>query len=264
MKTLSVLIAIFYCTLSFSQGLLIKPAVVDFKNDRGQTSTQTLLIQNGLSQKMQFKVYLADWTRDSLGGHKYMAPNTNTFSCAAWIKLDHDFVELNPGESKNITVTMSVPDAAEAVSMMKWAMVFIETTEETNVAKAGKGLQAEISKAMRMGIHIYQTPPSAATKDLKMTSFEGVASNDKKYVITCQNTGMVQLQCKSFLELTNLSTGEKTKLDNPDFPMFPGQVRLVSYDLPGTLSKGKYQVVAAVDAGEDVALEAAQKTIEIK
>ena len=44
----------------------------------------------------------------------------------------------------------------------------------------------------------------------------------------------------------------------------PGQKRRVDLKIPGDMPKGKYQVVAMVDAGDDdVPLAAAQKEIEI-
>lgn len=252
--------------LVFGQGggILIKPAKIDFTVDRGQTATQTLFLQNSLNKTMQFKVYLNDWLRDSSGGHKYMSPGTNEFSCARWVKLDQEFVQLAPGESRNIVVTITLPDSAEASAKMRWAMVFVETAQENAAPAANKNMQTTINQIMRMGIHIYQTPPGITTKDMRMLSFENVNNNVLKYKVACQNTGTVQIECKSYLEVLNLATGAKTKIDNPVFPMFPGQKRFINFDLPASLQKGKYILIAAVDAGEDVPLEAAQKTIEIK
>lgn len=243
---------------------MIKPAKIEFKLDKGQDSTQTLLLSNNLNQKMQFRIYLGDWLRDSIGGHQYMAPGTRDFSCSNWIKLDQEFIELGAGESKTIMVRMSVPNAADSVNQMKWSMIFVENLEETTAPNANKGLQAGVKQIMRMGIHVYETPPNVTAKDMRMLGFENVAGSANTYRITCRNTGEVQIECKSYLELMNLTTGIKTKIDSPEFPMFPRQTRFINFDLPDSLPKGKYQVIAAVDAGEDVPLEAAQKTIEIK
>lgn len=245
-------------------GILIRPARMEFNLSQGKDSTQTLLLKNNLKQKTQFKIYLGDWLRDSIGGHKYMPAGTNDFSCSKWLKLDQEFVELGPGESKTILVRMTIPDNFEAVRQMTWSMIFVENVEETTAPNANQGVQTGVKQIMRMGIHVYETPPNVVAKDMRMLSFENVEGQPNTYRITCRNNGDVQIECKSYLELMNLTTGVKTKIDSPDFPMFPKQTRFVNFDLPESLPRGKYQVIAAVDAGEDIPLEAAQKTIEIK
>lgn len=244
-------------------GILVIPGKLEFGLDKGKNEVKTITISNNLKEPLQFKLYLGDWLRDSIGGHKYMAPATNSFSCARWISLDQEFVELQPGEKKLVSVKVNVPDSVTAIDAMRWAMIFVETAKETK-AQTTDGFTTKMTNNLRMGIHVYQTPPTVTNKDFRMIGFNGNDTSARMFEILCKNTGAVQIECKSYIEAVNLETGIKTKISFPDFPMFPGQTRKVPFRLPESLPKGKYNLIGAVDAGEDLPLEAAQKTIEIK
>ena len=269
-KLNSVLTSLFFvfCLNLFAQqgpGLYIDPATIDFSLLNNQSSTRPITISNKLNVPKQFSIYLNDWQRDSVGGHIYQSPGSNSRTCANWITLDKTFVELDPGESATINVKMAVPDSAEAVKQMRWAMVFVESIEETKAPSKTQGVNTSIQTRYRIGVHVYQTPPTKINKEVRMLRFGPVINTaDSVYRIECQNTGDVQLKCNSFIELSNVADGSKVTLDPVDFPLFPEQKRYVDFILPKNMVKGKYTMTAMVDAGEDVPLEAAQKMIEIK
>ena len=247
-----------------AKGILVKPVTMDFNLSRNKTESKPLYIINNLSEKKQFVLYLNDWIRDSAGKHAYYDPNTLGRSCASWVKLDKEFVELEPGETVQVNIKMQVPDNEEAVNQMRWTMLFVETTQEKKMPNAD-GLMTTVNARMRIGVHLYETPPELKNKDVKMLSFDPLVNNDTTiYRIGCQNTGEIQLVCKSYIELFSQSNGKKTQLTPVEFPMFPGQKRYISFMLPPELPKGKYTIVGAVDGGNDLPLEAAQSVIEIK
>ena len=265
-------IRIFFLTLllltnisicSYAQNVGAHPTILEYALAAGGNESQIVNLTNGSDKKVQFKIYLNDWNRDSTGGHLYYDASTQARSCARWMTLDKSFVELEPGASTTLSVKMSIPDSAAAVSEMKWAMLFVETVEEQK-SNNTKQAQAMIRNLLRIGIHIYQTPPNLTKKEIKAFKLEPVADNPKQYQLLCRNTGDVMLHCKSYLELTLMKDGTKTKLDPVEFPVFPAQKRYIVYDLPANLVKGKYSALAVVDAGEDISLEAVESTIEIK
>ncbi|MBX9784857.1 MAG: hypothetical protein K2X48_16325 [Chitinophagaceae bacterium] len=246
-------------------GIFINPATIDFSLNQGQTGAQRITIINKMPVKKQFKLYVSDWVRDTIGEHEYKPAGSIKQSCARWVVLEKDFVELLPNQYITVNVRLQIPDSADAVKMMRWAMVFVETIEEAKAPDVTKKITTIVTTLYRVGVHIYQTPPSVLTRELVMESFEPLKNNrDSIYRITCQNTGQVQLRCKSYIELTNLTDGKKTVINAEEFPMFPEQKRYVDFVIPSSLPKGKYNVIAAVDAGYDLPLEAAQKVIEIK
>lgn len=246
-------------------GIFVDPATMDFSLLEGQSGAAKVRIINEMSHKKQFRLYLNDWERDTIGRHRYVEPGTLANSCAPWVSLDKTFVELNPGETAEVTVSLKLPDSAAAAKAMRWAMLFIETIEEKKAPKKTEGIVTTVLTSYRIGVHIYQTPPTKTNRELQMQSFSVLPNtSDSVYRVACKNVGDAQLHCKSNLELMNTATGKKITLKEVEFPMFPQQVRYIDFVLPVSLEKGKYSVLATVDAGEDVPLEAAEKTIEIK
>ena len=245
-----------------AQNLGVYPTALAFSLSKGNSESQVVNITNGSDKKMQFRLYLNDWIRDTVGGHEYYEPNSISRSCSRWVTLNKNFIELEPGKSTQITIKLTIPDSANT-DEMKWSMLFVETVEE-NTAQASKNATAAVQNLLRIGIHIYQTPPSLTDKQIKAFDLKPMPGQEKKYQLICQNTGNVMIQCKSYLELASVVDGQKIKLDPIDFPMFPQQKRYVTFELPANIQKGKYSALAVLDGGEDISLEAVEGTIEVK
>lgn len=245
-----------------AQNLGVYPTTLDFKLGGGQSEAQIINISNGSAEKVQFRIYLNDWQRDSSGGHLYLEPATIDRSCAGWMNLDKNFVELQPGESTQLTVQMTVPADPKAASKMTWAMLFIETIQE-NVSRNDKNAQATVKNLIRVGVHVYQTPPGISEKSIKVLDLKPTPGVANTYDLVCENTGDVMIECKAHLELA-AANGEQTKLDFIEFPMFPGQKRYVTFELPKNLPDGKYSAIGILDAGEDLSLEAIESSVEVK
>jgi hypothetical protein len=248
---------------SNAQNLGVHPTTLEFKLAGGQTESQAIHLSNSSPKKVQFRLYLNDWLRDSVGGHFYTDPNTLPHSCSRWVTVDKNFVELEPGKSTDVTVRLALPDSATVSDEMKWSMLFIETVEEQKAVQ-GKGAQAAVKNLLRIGVHIYQTPPSLVEKSVKVYDLKPVPKVNNVFQVSCENTGKVMVDCRSYIELAALSDGKKTKLEPVEFPMFPSQRRYVVFELPKDLPKGKYSALAVLDAGEDVSLEAVETEIEVK
>lgn len=258
---LSFIIQSFATTVN-AQNLGVYPTTLDFRLASGQSEAQVINLSNGSGNKVQFRIYLNDWVRDSTGGHIYYEPASIPRSCARWLSIDKNFIELQPGESTQLTVQMLVPSTPDASEEMKWSMLFIETVEE-NVSRNDKNAQATVKNLIRVGVHIYQTPPNAMEKSIKVLDLKPNREIANAYDLYCKNTGEVMIECKAHLELA-AANGEQTKLDFIEFPMFPDQVRLVTFELPKNLPEGKYNVLGILDAGEDLSLEAIESTVEVK
>lgn len=246
-------------------GVAIKPTVFNFNADRGQTVVQNVSVINSQAVPVQLKFYLGDWQRDSLGDHQYFEAGKLKNSCANWVKLSRTFMEVAPNSTASFDMTITIPDSADAVAAMRWAMLFVEYVQETTAPKAtGNQVATNMVRKQRIGLHIYETPPAVSGRDFKMLAFQTIEKPKNTYRMTCQNTGNLQLHCKPYLELTALSEEGKTiHIDAKEFPMFPGQKRIIDITVPETTPKGKYNVIAAIDAGEDIPLEAAQAEIQI-
>lgn len=242
----------------------VQPMENEFNLKAGKSKEIKLFINNRSNRKMQFNIYLNDWNRDTLGAHVYSTPGTEQNSCARWITLDKKFVEVDTDQKAVILVKMQVPDSLSAVESMKWAMLFIESIEESTAPENHTTINAEIVPRMRWGVHIYQTPPTLNIKEVKLVSLKPVKDTANMFRIIGQNTGKVQVRCKAYIELSSIATNKKTVLPAIEVPLFPGQKRFFDFKLPQNMPKGKYTLVGVVDGGADIDLEAAQLAINIE
>jgi hypothetical protein len=219
-------------------------------------------ITNLSTQKIGFQAYLADWLRDSTGSHQYFKPDTLSRSCASWVHLNKNFIEIEPGKTEELIIQLQAPSDLKKLSEMKWAMLFLQSADEQNTAsRGGKQIETQIKELLRVGIHIYQTAPAVNKYEAKAVSFKPVEGEEKSYELIMKNSGEVMLQCKAYVELTNIADGRQYKLDKIEFPVFPDGVRKIKFTIPGTVPAGKYSTLAIVDIGEDMPLEALEKII---
>src|SRR5205085_2210343 len=88
--------------ISFAQNLGIHPTTLEYRLDKGQNESQAIHLTNGSDKKVQFRLFLADWIRDSIGGHAYYRPDTLPQSCSRWVTIDKSFVELESGKTADV------------------------------------------------------------------------------------------------------------------------------------------------------------------
>jgi hypothetical protein len=259
-------IFIFFVSVGvFAQKVGIQPSILEFHVLPGTTESQVIRISNLSDKKVGFEAYLADWLRDSTGAHQYFKPDTLARSCASWVKLEKNFIEVEPGKSAEFLVRLQGPDNPAAFEQMKWAMLFLQSVSEQDSAdKNNKQFSTQIKELLRVGIHIYQTPASVTALNAKALTLKPVDGEKNAYDFYMENTGALMLQCKVHLELTNIETGKEIKLDRIEFPVFPEGKRKVRLNIPADVPKGNYSALAILNIGEDAALEAIERTIEVK
>ncbi|MCW3073751.1 MAG: hypothetical protein JWP69_820 [Flaviaesturariibacter sp.] len=251
------------CSVSQAQQFAIQPGTISFNVDPGKTQTQVVRITNASNKKLAFQAYLNDWLRDSTGGHSYFRPDTLKRSCATWVTLSRNFIEIQPNQTEEILVTLNGPADQAQFEQAKWAMLFIQSVEEQETAKSSKELKTQVKEIIRVGVHLYQTPNNITKSAAQALSLRP-AKDKGTYEFVVANAGDIMLQCKATLTLTNTQNGEEIKLDRVEFPMFPDGKRIVRFAIPEKIAKGKYSALAVLDIGEDQELQAIEKSIEIK
>ena len=246
-------------------GIEVKPVRVDFSLGRGQAAMQPIFVTNKFPYKVTFKARTSDWLRDSMGSHIYLEPGTIDRSCAQWITFENNNIDVEPGQTKEILVKMKAPQNDSALEKMRWCLVFVETVNENLSLKPTDSNRTAMNTTFRVGIHILLTPPNLTSKkNLEMLSFKSNPEEKDSYQILCTNTGETQLECKGYLELSSLEDGSKITVGPTMFPIFPDQKRYINFKLPADIKKGKYSILAVVDANEDdVPLQAAEAQITV-
>ena len=258
---------IFLLLLSFkasAQRINVNPTILSFNANAGGISTQIITITNLSDKKQAYQLSLGDWLRDSTGGHKYYPAGTIGRSCSKWIAFDNSLVEIEPQQSRDVRVTLTTPSNPKEVDEMKWSMIFIQNVfEQTGDNNKSAKMKATIREVYRIGIHVYQTPVAVNKKEARALALEPDKTEKNVYNFSMANTGKTMLECKARLLLTNLSNGEEVKLDEVEFPVFPDGKRIVKLQIPTTVPKGKYSMLAILEYDSDMPLEAIESSIEI-
>lgn len=257
---------LFFCWFTFdtlrAQDITVSPSILNFRVASDQAEIKTISIQNKSKKKVAFRIYLMDWQRDSLGGHIYYNPDTLPQSCAKAISFNPAYLEIDSAKTLKIEVRME-PALLSNNNMMSWGMLFLQSVPDalSSAKIKDKGMQTQINSIVRVGIHIYQTPPEAIIK--AVSNIKLVTDSIQKGFVYFQmkNTGQAMLDCKVHLEMTYLSTGEEVKTNDIAFPVFPEGFRKVQLPLPKNLKRGAYSVLAVLDYGKNLPLEAIQKNI---
>lgn len=249
-----------------AQQFAVHPTILEFNLPRGSIKTQVVQITNTSNKRQIYEISLGDWYRDSLGNHHYFRPDTLPRSCAGWISLGNNFVELPPNGVGTFLLTIKAPSDTAHYNGTRWAMLFVQTVpENTNLGRTGKNLRTMVVEIFRIGIHIYQTPPDLIDKEAKALSLVEDSTQQNTWIFSVANTGPTMLNCSAHLELTEVASGKTIKTDPVEFPLFPDGKRKLSIALPSGLEKGKkYSLLGILDYDPDKPLEAIEKNFEAK
>ena len=244
------------------KGITFAPMLHNFKLDRGGKATSTLYITNNMTRDYQMEVKVGDWVRGEDGSVKLFEPGTNSTSCANWVSVDKNLIELKAGGEASVNITMNVPDSATAVEEMKWCMLLVTTMAEKKAPRKYGQIQSQLTQRFGSQVVISNEPPSITNKQANIESFEAVT--DTSYSIRSSNLGALMLKCTTRLVVSSDKTGQKHTVESDAYTLFPGEIRNAVLSFP-KLEPGRYTLVAFVDAHDDeVELVASQKVIEIK
>ena len=257
------LFGLLIASASFAQQLSVSPSIVRYELEEGGTSSKVVRVVNSSNAKQSLQISVGDWIRDTTGNHVYYKPNTIRESCADWLTVTPTFLEVAPGATAEILLNIQSPVGQDMPDAMKWAMLFIQgTIEKTDPFVPEGTLATQIRENYRFGIHVYNTPPAATEVKGELVEMKQLA--DGSFKLHVKNSGARMLDCKTYLEVLNLETGNQTDLPTEGFPVFPGAERMVYHTLPDTLSPGQYSVLGILDYGDTFPLEAVELLIDLK
>lgn len=266
------------CTPAFSQnqpdstlkdvGVAVSPSRVNFNLKPGESKTYEVKVTNETKMKRSFRVSLKDFDMDKSGRSSFMAPGTAEHSLARWINVAPTFVELQPGGTQKIRVTLNVPDS-EGTNRAAWCVMMVEETKERKQLEPegnDQKIAFGILPTFGFGVYLYQNPPTVQNNKVEIKNFtlQKVDNKPRNIELTLTNTGDGIAFCTAYVELTNLNTGKRQRLLVKRFTVLPGYTRNYLYGLPEKLEKGKYSVVGVLDFGSKDVVEAAELEFKLE
>ena len=250
-----------------SLGVSVSPSHFHFTQEQGQIKTYDITVKNTTSTAKSFNVNVYDFDMNGKGKSSFLPPGDGKYSLSKWMNISPTFIELEPFKTKKVKVTISVPSDDNG-RKAAWSILMIEQEAPrnnlVNTKKDGNTVAFGIVPTFAFGIFAYQNPPNVLTNNIEFTEFQFLENDAvNKLLLEVQNKGDGIAYCTSYIDLTNLDTGEQQRLRVKNFTIVPDLTRDFIFNLPQTLQKGKYLAVGVLDYESSEEIQAAKLEFEI-
>lgn len=243
-----------------AQKISTSPTRMNFKVQPGASGRSRITVTNNSGTVQGFQVTFGDFNTSISGKSQFSEKGVESRSCADWLSASPAVFDLEPGEVQEVSVIMDAPADSSAL-LARWAVAYVRLTQpQTNNQGTGAGLNVSVNQSYRFGVYIFQTPPSATEAKGEIT---GLNYDDFLFTIQMKNAGETFLTCNSYIELTNLNTGETQRVTTKGFTLLPAVNRNSVFRIPPDLPAGRYSVLAVMDYGNRDEVEAAEMEIMI-
>ncbi len=144
------------------------PSRLFFYQQEGLIQKKTIHLVNKSLKKVVCRAEILDWKRDSTGNKIYYAAGTLATSASRIMSAQHNTITLEPGEDKEITISMDMKNGEEG---FKNSMLFF-TQIDTDSLKRG------IKILIQLGVHLYSLPEKYVEKQISVNSAKWQDKND--------------------------------------------------------------------------------------
>lgn len=250
-----------------STGVSVSPAHFHFNQKQGEIKTYDITVNNSTAKSKQFKVNIYDFDMNAYGKSSFLPPGKGKYSLSKWVSISPSFIDVKPFEKKKIKVTVSVPND-ETGKKAAWSILMIEQeaprTSLIDTQKNNGTVALGVIPTFAFGVFAYQNPPNVEDNKVEFKDFQyNSTTKGKTMYFEVENTGDGIAYCTSYVELTNLETGDNQRLKVKKFTILPDLIRKFKFNLPKKLSKGKYLAVGVLDYESSDEIQAAKMEFEI-
>jgi hypothetical protein len=245
-------------------GVAVSPSTLRFNVKPGTLQTKTIKITNDTRKKQVFQVLFQDYGSSGDGDQEVPKSKYDMYSLSKYIIVTPTLLEINPRESKTISVTVDIPPG-DSMSVSMWTIMEIdqvidrEKLDLPNLSKNAVGMG--VKNSFGFGINVFQNPPNVTISNVEIVGLKHIKKTEIKpnqIFMQVKNNGSGIAYSLYYLELTNLITGKLTKLKVKQFAVFPGYKKEITTELPGDLEKGAYSIMAVLDFGNKEELQTAE------
>lgn len=232
---------------SAQMSIMVSPMRVQHQVQAGANETNVIEIRNEGTEPTRIAVHTEDWTMDRKGNVSFSPAGGDPGSCANWLQINPTDFRLDPGQTRQIRYSLTVP--AEARDGGYRAAIELEgmPPQQEGAAKRKMTLNG------RIVVMAYATVGSPEIR-AQFQDFQVKAANKGiSFKLTLANQGDVHFRIKkSFITIKNSKGEEVGRVEVPDIPVLPGATRELEFkkedlDLP----KGSYQAEAILDIGKE-------------
>jgi hypothetical protein len=242
-------------------GVAVSPSSLRFNVKPGSSFHQNVKVTNDSKNVFKFNIAFMDYMQD-VTGKPVPAPANYKYGLSKWVNVAPSYIELKPGESRNLTVTVEIPSGDET-AVAAYAIMMINQVTERGVLDPSRDkantVGLGVTPSIGFGVYVYQNPPNVKNNMVEISKFAFAKEKDKSVLkMELINKGDGIGFCSTYIELTNVKTGVQKKLPHRQYTILPGFTRFFDFSLPDDLPKGKYSAVGVMDFGSKDHVEAAE------
>lgn len=265
MKAFFTSIFAFYSLIIFAQDFEVSPVLVSFNAEAGSIQSTKLTLKNYDNQNQKFELKLSDYQIDESGNKKQVAAGTLPNSLANWITINPSMIELNPNETKEIDLIITVP---KGHTETRWGMIHVQVAKEKSPMDMNDNIATGVVLVPRIVVLVKQSPKSNSNYSAIIHDFKEVTKQGedkfRKFEVIVTNTGDKVIDAQVKLSLANIETAEEQEFETNEYTVYPMQSRKLILTLNKSLKPGKYALAAIMDYGHRKSLEGVQLIIEQK
>ncbi len=251
-----------------TKGISVSPAHFHLAMEPGESKTYEITVKNDTDKPQKFRVNKYDFNMNGKGKTGFLPSGTGKYSLSKWLNLSPTFIEVAPGEKKQVSFTVTIP-ADGTGERSAWNVIMVEQEEPRNRLEPAKKSEGTVALGViptfAFGVFVYQNPPNVANNQVEITNFKFIEKDSVNIMsIEATNMGDGIAYCTSYIDLTHLDSGKQQRLSVKRFTIVPELIRDFNYTLPKALPKGKYVAVGVLDYEGSEEIQAAKTQFEIK
>jgi hypothetical protein len=251
-----------------TKGISVSPAHFHLAMEPGESKTYEITVKNDTEKAQKFRVNKYDFNMNGKGKTGFLPSGTGKYSLSKWLNLSPTFIEVAPGEKKQVNFTVTIPTDGSG-ERSAWSVIMVEQEEPRNRLEPAQKSEGTVALGViptfAFGVFVYQNPPNVANNQVEITNFKFIEKDSMNIMsIEATNTGNGIAYCTSYIDLTHLDSGKQQRLSVKRFTIVPELIRDFNYTLPKALPKGKYVAVGVLDYEGSEEIQAAKTQFEIK
>lgn len=253
-----------FSQLLSAQDFEVSPVVMNFNAEPGEIQKKQITLINHSAQPQKYNLKISDFVLDADGNRKIVPLGSSKRSCADWLNISPSFIELNPNQTAQLDVMMTVPKDGFS---SRWCMVHVEVAKEQSAFDADKSLATGVLLVPRIVVMIKQSPRSNNNYKATINGLKEITKRTDKqqsFEVVVANIGDNVIDANVYLTLANLQTGKEEKFGIVKTTVYPDASRKVTLQMPRVTAKGKYVLAAILDYGHRQPLGGTQLMLEIK
>src|SRR3989344_4925301 len=157
--------------------------------DLGESKDDALLVSNTTEEEQTVKLYAVDSVASNQGNFALEAEDAARVGIGSWIALSETLLTLQPGESREVPFTITIPQTADVGEHS--GGIIIQKADKNQVEGTGASI------VTRIGIRVYETVPGTIVRQLAITDFTVERAADTQAFtisLTAENRSNVTLK----------------------------------------------------------------------